>query len=399
MILHPAIPSGTCPAHAHVIASGRLPKPNGRGGRADQGDLFAWAHRVAAAPTPVALQRTTPAPLAAVDPGVAFPALEDEDRLMELVRRGALVVVNHSGGKDSQAMLDLLIARGVPVAQLLVVHADLGEVEWQGTREHAEQHAAKYGIPFLAAKARVGTQLAKRLGRTKGSPKSFMDMVDSRFLADPSVPCFPSPKYRQCTSDLKRGPLDSATMTYARAHGFTLIVSAVGLRAAESPNRAKAPIWRQDKRLSKRGREWWVYLPIHRLTRPQVFQVIAAAGGRPHWAYAAGNDRLSCVFCIMGSKGDLRRGAIHNPDLYQAYVDKERQTGHTLLMSGQGLAETVGLTVEEARAKRRLLPVIQESDYARLSNSVDEGPDGCDADDAWTEGAPKRRGKARKRPG
>lgn len=404
MIVHPAVPSGTCHAHAHVILTGRLAKPNGRAGAAGQGDLFAWAQRVADAAPPTALQvRSAPEP-SRLDPGFVIPPLEDEARLMELVRRGALVVVNHSGGKDSQAMLDAMIARGVPRAQLLVVHADLGEVEWQGTRKHAEEHAKKYGVPFLAAKARIGADLAKRLGRAKGSEKTFMDMVDSRFLADPTVPCFPSPKYRQCTSDLKRGPLDSAIIGYARAHGHTLIVSAVGLRAAESPNRAKAPIWRKSANLSKRGREWWVYLPIHRLKRDQVFKIIAAAGGRPHWAYAAGNERLSCVFCIMGSKGDLRRGAVHNPDLFETYVTKERQTGHTLLMSGEPLEQAIGMTVADARKHRVSLPVLQARDYERLSETSDEGADGCTADDAWDEEGErpargKLRTKPRKRPG
>jgi len=45
-----------------------------------------------------------------------------------MIDAGALVVVNHSGGKDSQAMMLELAAR-VPSSQLLVVHAPLGDVE------------------------------------------------------------------------------------------------------------------------------------------------------------------------------------------------------------------------------------------------------------------------------
>ena len=40
----------------------------------------------------------------------------------ELIRRGALVAVNSSGGKDSQAMT-ILLSRIVSREQLLVVHA------------------------------------------------------------------------------------------------------------------------------------------------------------------------------------------------------------------------------------------------------------------------------------
>ena len=60
----------------------------------------------------------------------------------QLVRRGALVAINSSGGKDSQAMTILLsrIAPSiVPRDQLILVHAPLGEVEWPGTIEHIER--------------------------------------------------------------------------------------------------------------------------------------------------------------------------------------------------------------------------------------------------------------------
>ena len=56
------------------------------------------------------------------------------------------IPLNSSGGKDSQAMLDYVVALAdtydVPRGRLLVVHADLGRVEWPGTRELAEERAS-----------------------------------------------------------------------------------------------------------------------------------------------------------------------------------------------------------------------------------------------------------------
>ena len=49
-------------------------------------------------------------------------------QLRELIERGALVAVNHSGGKDSQAMM-ILLSRVVPREQLLVVHAPLADTD------------------------------------------------------------------------------------------------------------------------------------------------------------------------------------------------------------------------------------------------------------------------------
>ncbi len=63
-----------------------------------------------------------------------------------------LVVANHSGGKDSQAMLIKLL-EVVPREQLLVVHASLGAVEWPDAQAHAERQASDAGLPFLVAVA------------------------------------------------------------------------------------------------------------------------------------------------------------------------------------------------------------------------------------------------------
>jgi 3'-phosphoadenosine 5'-phosphosulfate sulfotransferase (PAPS reductase)/FAD synthetase len=64
------------------------------------------------------------------------------------------VVVNSSAGKDSQCMLDFVVERcdkaKVPRQRLVVVHADLGRVEWPGTRELAGEQARHYGLEFVA---------------------------------------------------------------------------------------------------------------------------------------------------------------------------------------------------------------------------------------------------------
>ena len=94
-----------------------------------------------------------------------------------LIAEGALFVANHSGGKDSQAMLIKLLER-VPRAQLLVIHASLGEAEWHGALEHAQQQAVDAGLPFLVARAR----------------KTFMEMVERRYAIrpGPNSSCWPS---------------------------------------------------------------------------------------------------------------------------------------------------------------------------------------------------------------
>ncbi|MFB9991259.1 phosphoadenosine phosphosulfate reductase family protein [Deinococcus oregonensis] len=241
---------------------------------------------------------------------------------------GALFVVNHSGGKDSQAML-IEVLRLVPAAQVLVVHATLGEAEWPGALEHAQQQAEDAGVPFRVAQ----------------SVKTFFEMVEHRFKVrpGPNSPCWPSASNRQCTSDLKRGPIEREVRRYAKEHGHLRIVGCMGLRASESPRRAKAQPWRLNDGQSVAGRTWYEWLPIHELNTAEVLSTVKAAGQQLHPAYALGNERLSCVFCIMASANDLRNGAIHNPALYAKYVEIERRTGYTMHMSRKSLPELTGI--------------------------------------------------------
>ncbi len=57
---------------------------------------------------------------------------------------------------------------------------------------------------------------------------------------------FPSPRVRWCTSSLKRGPIERELRRYLKANPRFggRIVSAMGMRAGESPARARKPPWR-----------------------------------------------------------------------------------------------------------------------------------------------------------
>lgn len=314
-----------------------------------------------------------------------WPQVIDVDILRHFVERGALIVVNDSGGKDSQVM-GILLARVVPAAQLLFAHAILPEVEWEGTEDHARQHAAFARAPFVTAQA----------------GKTFLQMAEDKFRRVPDKPSWPTPGERQCTSDLKRGPLERVIRGYAEHHGFDLIVNAMGLRSLESPGRSRQPAWglNRSKTLPDPKKGWhppyptkqkqrvWVnYLPVHHLTRASVFRTIAAAGQRPHPAYAAGNDRLSCVFCIMGKKKDLRNGVLHYPELFERVDEMETRMGYGLHASKIPLREMTGLTPDEAKRQRRTLPVLQG---AFLPDDLDAPENGYEAEcggdgDVWVD--------------
>jgi DNA sulfur modification protein DndC len=239
------------------------------------------------------------------------------EQIKRLRDRGAIFVANHSGGKDSQKMfLDLLAL--VPREQIFIVHAVLPEVEWEGVLEHIE--ATTFGMKIHTCRSR----------------RTLLEMIAERGM-------FPSPSMRQCTSDLKRGPIERTI----RQSGHKLIVNCMGMRADESANRAKLQTFKFNSGNSKNGREWYDWLPIHHNTASEVFGAIALAGQKPHWAYGVGMSRLSCVFCIMASVADLTIAAQHNPRLYRQYVDLEHSTGQVMLMPKKIAGTVIKLRLEQ----------------------------------------------------
>ena len=228
--------------------------------------------------------------------------------------------ISHSGGKDSQAMYLHICSIATPADTITVVHADLGTVEWNGTQAHirATVHHPLNVVSAIWA---------------DGSPKYLLDMVQRRGM-------FPSSAQRYCTSDLKRGPIEKFIRHDMKRRGITTAVNCMGLRAQESPARAKKPTRQLNARLSKAGRTVEDWLPIHDWDVSQVFDTIAAAGQKPHYAYALGNERLSCVFCIFGSPNDLRNGAAQRPELAAAYIELEARTGKTMFHTAS-LAERI----------------------------------------------------------
>ena len=248
------------------------------------------------------------------------------------VHPDAVCYLAHSGGKDSQAMY-AYVSRLLPAEQIVVMHADLGEVEWEGVQDHI--------------RATIDHELnVVRAG------KSFFDLVRARYRKRPHVVAWPSSRARQCTSDLKRDPLEKFIRHDMKARGISHAVNAIGLRAGESAGRARRTPWRLNKRLSKAGRTVHEWLPILDWSTKKVYGQIAAAGQEPFWVYRngepGGNRRLSCVFCIFGCAGDLRNGRRYRPELYEKYRALERETGYTMFpraslaertaSAGQGVA-------------------------------------------------------------
>jgi 3'-phosphoadenosine 5'-phosphosulfate sulfotransferase (PAPS reductase)/FAD synthetase len=244
--------------------------------------------------------------------------VEAQKEIKSLRDRGALFVISHSGGKDSQTMA-IKIHQLVPDDQIVWVHAPLKGVEWAGGMQQIKRYKPP-GVPLLLADAIDEEEEQKWL----------LEWVIMKGA-------WPSPGQRWCTSDFKRGPIRREVRRYADAHGYHIIVDAQGLRAQESQDRAARaafePLATEHGKKSRAlgiEREWYAWSPIKWDSTEEIFQTIHEAGQTPMWTYVEGMTRSSCAFCIMASRGDLTRAAQLAPDLYAAYVAVEEHIGHTI---------------------------------------------------------------------
>lgn len=241
------------------------------------------------------------------------------------------IVVNSSAGKDSQAMLDYVVqlARAAGVLErVVVVHCDLGRMEWAGTRELAERQAAHYGLRFEVVSRIGGT--AKVDGKAYRAGETFGDLLDYVERRQK----WPDNQNRFCTSDFKRGPVSTLLTRLAaesRKSGvrYPRLLNCLGLRAQESPGRAKEDPFQSDEKNTNGRRLVDRWLPIHDWTTERVWERIRASGVEHHRAYDVGMKRLSCAFCIFAPKAALLIAAKHNPELLREYARVEQKIGHT----------------------------------------------------------------------
>lgn len=282
----------------------------------------------------------------------------------DLIKANAVWHLSHSAGKDSACFYEV-VKKLVPNENIVVVHANLGEVEHNGVIDYIQNN------------------IDEKLNIVS-SKHSFLGYVLRRGK-------FASPQQRWCTSDFKTSPISKFIRNDLKKRGLKIGVNVMGLRAEESSNRAKklplcvnksqtpkgdydriSDVTAFDPNFDIKTRVIYDWLPILNFTESDVYDTIAAAGKKPHPAYGSRgskNNRLSCIFCIMGSKNDLSNGAKDYPELYAKHVAIERVTGNTMFAKTKTvnkiksvtkipLEDHTGVKAEPSLVER-LIPVVQ----------------------------------------
>lgn len=241
--------------------------------------------------------------------------------------RNLALVINMSGGKDSCEMLRQLVER-YPSLPMYALYADTGfeHVKPISAEDFSRQICDQLGVPFYVV---------------RNPNKTYLQMVERRKM-------FPGPSTRQCTSDLKRGPLEKWIRQNSRPGGFLagkVVINCTGIRAQESAARAKQRPLTRNKKLSIAGRRVWNWMPIFRNSLGEVLGGLEAAGIPLHPVYSyRGNGgflrRLSCRVCIFSTDADLCAIYEHDREAFDAVADLEDRIGFTM-RQGKSLRQIV----------------------------------------------------------
>lgn len=255
---------------------------------------------------------------ARIDRGV-----ELDNQVTALIASDAPVAIAVSGGKDSVAAAFATVAHLDAVGHLgprVLIHSDLGVVEWKDSLPTCERLAAKLGLELIVVRRAAGDMMERWEKRWSNNVKRYINLECVKLILPWSTPSM-----RFCTSELKSAPMASALV---RRFPGQRIISACGVRREESSQRSKAPTSKENERLKNKkhhttGIDW---NPIAAWTEADVFAYATALGFEMHEGYAKyGMSRISCAYCIMSKESDLRASAscADNADVYRRMVKLE----------------------------------------------------------------------------
>lgn len=191
------------------------------------------------------------------------------------------IVLSMSGGKDSTAAALYLIESGIKFRS---VFADTG---WEAdeTYEYLELLRRRLGIPIDVVKAEGGGMVDKIIARAG----------------------FPARKQRWCTRELKVEPLRAYHDAVIAAKGCDTI-SVVGIRAEESGERAKLPLFGYDN-----DWEGYVWRPLIDAPIEAVLELHHRHDIPVNPLYLKGFGRVDCNPCIYATKEEIQLTAEHHP--------------------------------------------------------------------------------------
>ena len=161
----------------------------------------------------------------------------------------------------------------------------------------------------------------------RNAKRTYLEMVEQRGM-------FPSPQFRQCTSDLKRGPIEK----FIRSLPHRLVVNCFGIRAEES--RARLLPLSTNRSLPTRQRTVYDWLPMYEQSLSEILDWHWRNSVPLHPEYVPDHHsdgttggclrRLSCRVCIFSTDADLQAVHAHDRAAVALIVGLERKLRFTM---------------------------------------------------------------------
>lgn len=244
-----------------------------------------------------------------------MPLVASTAEIDALIAQHAPVAVGVSGGKDSQASalatFAYLDSKGHSGPRVLV-HADLGMVEWNASLPVCEKLAAHLGAELIVVRRKAGGLMERWEARWESSKRRYINLETVALVLPWSTP-----QMRFCTSELKTHPIRAELR---RRFKRCVFINVTGVRRQESVARSKASVASVDARGNA---DWRLILDWQ---ETEVFDFIAEEGLEVHEAYTDFDmSRVSCRFCIFSKESDLIAAAAvpESQDLLCRMVDLE----------------------------------------------------------------------------
>lgn len=242
------------------------------------------------------------------------PAITAPKEINDLLHQHAVVAVGVSGGKDSQACalaVNTYLNRIGHKGPRVLIHADLGRVEWSDSLKVCNELATHLGWELIVVSRQAGDLLHRWQSRWQANLERYTALSCVKLILPWSTPSM-----RFCTSELKS---DIIARSLRQRYPTADIINVTGIRREESATRKRMPEAKVHTKLQRKNHLGYTWNAIIDYSLSDVLAIINQANLRLHEAYTGYlTTRVSCVYCIMSTESDLVKAA-SNPENHHIY--------------------------------------------------------------------------------
>jgi len=314
----------------------------------------------------VSLAEIAPAQSSFVYDGSQAHAVALTPEVEDMLRANCVVAIGVSGGKDSVACA-LAVARHLDnighAGPRLLVHSDLGEIEWNDSLPSCERLALHLGWELVVVKRAAGDLISRWRGRWANNVERYRNLSCVKLTLPWSTPSM-----RFCTSELKTQVIASALRKRFPAQP---ILNVTGMRWQESARRSEMPIAKPMAQLERKAAKGLAWNAIIDWRLSEVLSIAQDAGLAPHAADAVyGASRVSCAYCIMSTAEDLLAATrcTDNHEVYRTLVELEAES--TFAFQGARWLGDVAPSLLSEELRSRLVDAKAKAEERKQIESV-----------------------------